>query len=54
MGKDDLTLFVTSSGGIIISLKSPLQTPIESTDFHIHCVDITQVSLLLSTLRINK
>jgi len=49
MGKDDLTLFVTSPGGIIISLKSPLQTPIESTDFHIHCVDITQVSLLLST-----
>ncbi|XP_011155661.1 cilia- and flagella-associated protein 57 [Solenopsis invicta] len=45
MGKDDLTLFITSSNGIIISLKSPLQTPIESTDFHIHCVDITQIAL---------
>ncbi|KYN06041.1 PREDICTED: cilia- and flagella-associated protein 57 [Cyphomyrmex costatus] len=45
MGKDDLTLFVTSPGGIIISLKSPLQTPIESMDFHMHCVDITQMAL---------
>lgn len=52
MGKDDLTLFVTSPGGVIISLKSPLQTPIESTDFHIHCADITQVPL--DTLRINQ
>ncbi|XP_077278578.1 testes of unusual size [Temnothorax americanus] len=45
MGKDDLTLFITSPGGVIISLKSPLQSPIESTDFHIHCVDITQIAL---------
>ncbi|XP_011870371.1 PREDICTED: cilia- and flagella-associated protein 57 [Vollenhovia emeryi] len=45
MGKDDLTLFITSPGGIVISLKSPLQTPIESTDFHMHCVDITQIAL---------
>jgi len=45
MGKDDLTLFVTSPGGTIISLKSPLQTPIESLDFHIHSVDITQVMI---------
>ncbi|KYN15284.1 PREDICTED: cilia- and flagella-associated protein 57 [Trachymyrmex cornetzi] len=45
MGKNDLTLFITSPSGIIISLKSPLQTPIESTDFHIHCVDITQIAL---------
>ncbi|XP_050451189.1 cilia- and flagella-associated protein 57 [Cataglyphis hispanica] len=44
MGKDDITLFITS-GGIIISLKCPLQTPIESLDFHIHSVDITQIAL---------
>ncbi|KAG5320575.1 CFA57 protein, partial [Acromyrmex heyeri] len=45
MGKDDLMLFITSPNGIIISLKSPLQTPIESMDFHIHCVDITRIAL---------
>ncbi|KAL6265398.1 hypothetical protein P5V15_002195 [Pogonomyrmex californicus] len=45
MGKDDLTLFITSPGGIIISLKSPLQSPVKSTDFHVHCVDITQIGL---------
>ncbi|KAM0726478.1 Cilia and flagella-associated protein 57 [Formica fusca] len=45
MGKDDLTLFVTSPGGIIISLKSPLQIPIESLDFHIHSVDIIEIAL---------
>ncbi|KAG5321315.1 CFA57 protein, partial [Pseudoatta argentina] len=45
MGKDDLILFITSPSGIIISLKSPLQTPIESMDFHIHCVDITRIAL---------
>lgn len=45
MGKDDLTLFVTSPGGTIISLKSPLQTPIEMLEFHIHNVDITQVAI---------
>ncbi|EGI57209.1 WD repeat-containing protein 65, partial [Acromyrmex echinatior] len=44
MGKDDLMLFITSPSGIIISLKSPLQTPIESMDFHIHCVDITRIA----------
>ncbi|XP_011693855.1 PREDICTED: cilia- and flagella-associated protein 57 [Wasmannia auropunctata] len=45
MGKDDMTLFVTSPGGVIISLKSPLQSPIDSTDFSLHCVDITQIAL---------
>ncbi|KYN38346.1 WD repeat-containing protein 65 [Trachymyrmex septentrionalis] len=45
MGKDDLTLFITSPSGIIISLKSPLQTPIESMDFHMHCVDITEIAI---------
>lgn len=45
MGKDDLTLFITSPGGIIISVKCPLLTPLESTEFHIHCVDITMVPM---------
>ncbi|XP_012224330.2 cilia- and flagella-associated protein 57 [Linepithema humile] len=45
MGKDDLSLFVTSPGGIIVSLKCPLQATIESTEFHIHSVDITMIAL---------
>lgn len=44
MGKDDLSLFVTCPGGVILSLRSPLQSPVESIDFHLHCVDITKVS----------
>lgn len=46
MGKDDLTMFVTSPGGIIMSLKCPLQTTVEMTEFYIHCVDITMVLIL--------
>lgn len=45
MGKDDLMLFVTCPGGVIVSLKSPLQDPVETIYFHIHCVDITKVSV---------
>ncbi|KAL0105366.1 hypothetical protein PUN28_016788 [Cardiocondyla obscurior] len=45
IGKNDLTLFITSPGGIITSLKCPLQTPVESVNFHIHCVDIMQIAL---------
>jgi len=45
LGKDDTLLFITSSGGVIMSFKSPVQTPIESADFHMHCADITKVSM---------
>jgi hypothetical protein len=45
LGKDDTLLFVTSPNGVIISFKSPIQTTVESSDFHMHCVDITKVSV---------
>ncbi|KAK2582891.1 hypothetical protein KPH14_008965 [Odynerus spinipes] len=45
MNKSDTVLFVTSLGGIILSLKCPLQLPIEYIDFHIHSTDITKISL---------
>jgi len=45
LGKDDTLLFITSPSGVIISLKSPIQTSVESADFHMHCVDVTKVSI---------
>ncbi|XP_015597863.1 cilia- and flagella-associated protein 57 [Cephus cinctus] len=42
---DDLMMFVTCPGGIILSLKCPLQEPIEYSEFHIHCNDITKMAL---------
>ncbi|XP_043499423.1 cilia- and flagella-associated protein 57-like [Polistes fuscatus] len=48
MDKNDTFLFVTCLGGIILSLKCPLQLPIEYVDFHIHSSDITKIALSYS------
>ncbi|XP_014478629.1 PREDICTED: cilia- and flagella-associated protein 57 [Dinoponera quadriceps] len=45
MGKDDLSIFVTCPGGVILSLKTPLQSTIESIDFHLHSVDVMKIAL---------
>ncbi|EFN86628.1 WD repeat-containing protein 65 [Harpegnathos saltator] len=45
MGKNDLSLFVTCPGGVILSLRCPLQSPVESIDFYLHSVDITKIAL---------
>ncbi|XP_032681142.1 cilia- and flagella-associated protein 57-like [Odontomachus brunneus] len=45
MGKDDLSLFVTCPGGIMLSLRSPLQSPVDLIEFHLHSVDITKIAL---------
>ncbi|XP_043683652.1 cilia- and flagella-associated protein 57 [Vespula pensylvanica] len=45
MGKNDTFLFVTCLGGIISSLKCPLQSPVEFIDFHLHSSDITKIAL---------
>lgn len=47
MGKNDTFLFVTCLGGIILSLKCPLQLSVEFVDFHIHSSDITKVNIIL-------
>ncbi|KAG7203025.1 hypothetical protein KM043_010150 [Ampulex compressa] len=44
-GKDDLLLFLACPGGIVISLKCPLQDPVEFVDFHMHSADITKMAL---------
>ena len=45
MRKDDFCMFVTSPGGIIVSIKCPLREPIEFNEFHLHCADITNMCL---------
>ncbi|KAL2735709.1 cilia- and flagella-associated protein 57 [Vespula squamosa] len=45
MGKNDTFLFVSCLGGIILSLKCPLQLPVEFVDFHIHSSDISKIAL---------
>ncbi|XP_035724749.1 cilia- and flagella-associated protein 57-like [Vespa mandarinia] len=45
MGKNDTFLFLTCLGGIILSLKCPLQLSVEFIDFHIHSSDITKIAL---------
>lgn len=45
MGRDDFAMFVTSPGGVIVSLKYPLQEPLDSTEFHLHSADVTNLCL---------
>ncbi|XP_012285272.1 cilia- and flagella-associated protein 57 [Orussus abietinus] len=45
MGKDDLMMFITCPGGIILSFKCPLQDPLEYSDFHYHSADTTHILL---------
>ena len=43
LGKEDQALFFICPGGTILSVKCPLQEPIDSAEFHIHTVDVTKV-----------
>ena len=43
LGKEDQALFFICTGGIILSVKCPLQEPIDSAEFYIHTVDVTKV-----------
>ncbi|XP_076234209.1 testes of unusual size [Calliopsis andreniformis] len=45
LGREDQTLFIICSGGIILSVKFPLQEPIQFVEFHIHTADITKIAL---------
>ncbi|XP_066588293.1 cilia- and flagella-associated protein 57 [Prorops nasuta] len=45
LGKDDSCFFINCSGGAILSLKCPLQDPIEVSSVHLHCADVTKIIL---------
>ncbi|XP_046473446.1 cilia- and flagella-associated protein 57 [Neodiprion pinetum] len=45
MGKADLLMFVACPGGVILSLKCPLQDRMEYADFRVHCNNITKMAL---------
>ena len=53
LGKEDQALFFICPGGTILSVKCPLQEPIDSAEFHIHTVDITKVVYYNNSLIIN-
>lgn len=44
-GKNDSLVFGTCPGGVILSFKVPLLEALERKDFHIHCSDVTSMSL---------
>ncbi|XP_017883097.1 cilia- and flagella-associated protein 57 [Ceratina calcarata] len=45
LGKDDQSLFLVCPGGIILSVKTPVQEPVQYSTFHMHSVDITKIAL---------
>ncbi|KOC64830.1 WD repeat-containing protein 65 [Habropoda laboriosa] len=45
LGKEDQVLFLICPGGIILSVKCPVQEPIHYISFHIHSTDITKIAL---------
>lgn len=45
MSKDDFGMFIGSPEGLIIFVKYPMQEPLDTTEFHVHCADITSMCL---------
>ncbi|XP_043277268.1 cilia- and flagella-associated protein 57 [Venturia canescens] len=45
MSKDDFGMFIGSPDGLIIFVRYPLQEPLDTTEFHVHCADITSMCL---------
>ncbi|CAK9808395.1 Cilia- and flagella-associated protein 57 [Anthophora plagiata] len=45
LGKEDQVLFLVCPGGVILSVKCPVQEPIQYISFHIHSADVTKIAL---------
>ncbi|XP_033229090.1 cilia- and flagella-associated protein 57 [Belonocnema kinseyi] len=45
MGKENSIMLATCSGGAVLSIRYPLQEPVEYLDFRIHRSDITEMAL---------
>ncbi|KZC06732.1 WD repeat-containing protein 65 [Dufourea novaeangliae] len=45
LGKQDQVLFLVCPGGSILSVKCPLQEPVQYSEFNIHSVDVTKIAL---------
>ncbi|XP_076282978.1 testes of unusual size [Lasioglossum baleicum] len=48
LGKYDQALFLVCPGGNILSVKYPLQEPVQYSEFNVHSVDLTKIALSIN------